>query len=332
MSKIVHTAAMEALYEKEDSNSFLYAPDRKLRLALKTRCKSTVIALDTDIFARRSYYESLNARAKILHLMRALSQKFPNWIFCGLSAAIVHGLYISWSQMNKIHVLGDGHAFSHAFGMRQTYQPYKTEAMRIEKVQGIPVTDVFRTAYDAARVVSFPEALAILDSLFRFYSIEPSGFRRYINLLGRHKGSKQVFRALEYADFRSENGGESIARGIMIEAGFMPPELQVEFFDQLSGKTRRVDFLWQLTDGSEIIGEFDGRAKYAGEKDHASAASLAVLRDERRRESRLTAGGKSVLRISSDMLLHPELLIQELEYFKVPRAHRKSHCKPYHKD
>ena len=38
---------------------------------------------------------------------------------------------------------------------------------------------------------------------------------------------------MAYADGRSENGGESIVRGIMIDLGFALPELQVEIEDPL---------------------------------------------------------------------------------------------------
>lgn len=48
----------------------------------------------------------------------------------------------------------------------------------------------------------------------------------------------------DYADARSENGGEFECRAVIIEAGFMVPELQVEF--NIDGRIKRVDFVHQM--------------------------------------------------------------------------------------
>lgn len=70
-------------------------------------------------------------------------------------------------------------------------------------------------------------------------------------------------RALCYfADGDSENGGESLARGTMIKLGFMIPKLQNEFVIPRLNLKYRCDFLWRISSGELIVGEFDGYSKY----------------------------------------------------------------------
>ena len=59
----------------------------------------------------------------------------------------------------------------------------------------------------------------------------------------------------------ARNGGESMARAIMIDLGFVPPDLQVEICDlDESDQVVAVDFHWMLPDGGVVVGELDGRA------------------------------------------------------------------------
>lgn len=66
----------------------------------------------------------------------------------------------------------------------------------------------------------------------------------------------------EYADRRSESGGESYARARMIANGYEIPDLQVWFIDPLDGQPMQADFVWSQPSGKVIVGEFDGFAKY----------------------------------------------------------------------
>ncbi len=65
-----------------------------------------------------------------------------------------------------------------------------------------------------------------------------------------------------FADGNSENGGESLARGTMIKLGFMIPKLQNEFVIPRLNLRYRCDFLWRISGGELIVGEFDGYSKY----------------------------------------------------------------------
>lgn len=67
---------------------------------------------------------------------------------------------------------------------------------------------------------------------------------------------------VNYANPKSENGGESLARAIMLELGFVEPELQHEFPNPNHPQSPyRADFMWKVN-GKIIVGEFDGTDKY----------------------------------------------------------------------
>lgn len=72
-----------------------------------------------------------------------------------------------------------------------------------------------------------------------------------------------------FANGLSENAGESLARGTMINLGFMIPELQREFEIPHVNLKYRCDFLWSLNNGELIVGEFDGYSKYYIDTDDA---------------------------------------------------------------
>ena len=51
----------------------------------------------------------------------------------------------------------------------------------------------------------------------------------------------KIIKLLRYTNAASDNGGESFARGTMIEAGFAEPRLQVVIVDPATGQQYRVD-------------------------------------------------------------------------------------------
>jgi hypothetical protein len=91
-----------------------------------------------------------------------------------------------------------------------------------------------------------------------------------------------------------ESVGESRLRVLMYEHGLPRPRLQTEFYDRL-GLIGRVDFDF---DEYESVVEFDGALKYGG-------GSPEVLIREKRREDRLRALGRTVIRTDWSRLRPP---------------------------
>ena len=159
------------------------------------------------------------------------------------------------------------------------------------------VVDKSTMLFDVANTMSFRAALPIFDSAAR----DNVNFNKVIEICGRRYGGISVGdgggiggfgvsgvvcadsnadslfklrRLCCFANGLSENGGESFARGTMIDLGFMVPELQHEFVAPNSGVKYRCDFLWQLPGGGLIVGELDGYGKYFVDSTNAAHANI----------------------------------------------------------
>ena len=149
-----------------------------------------------------------------------------------------------------------------------------------------------------------------------------TSFEGTLRRLGRGlHGIRHALSTLSHADPRSESGGESLARALMIEFGFRLPELQVTVRSTLGdGHVYRPDFMWRLSSGI-VYGEFDGREKYVDPAMTHGASAASVMADERLRESRLSATGR-VMRFCYADLRSPARLARLLDAFGIPRDRR----------
>lgn len=271
------------------------------------------------VFARASYWESLNAQAQTLHVMRAVHQTHPSWVFCGPSAAVAHGLWVSNQMLHCVHI-AQLHE-SHGRSVRGIVR-HELRELELENSFSLPVTSLCQTVMDCARWGGFGEGLAAADSAMRFYGLEKTELEAYVATHGRRlHGVGDARRAVEYADARSENGGESLARAACIECGFAVPELQVPLVDPIDPRrTYRVDFLWRTDEGRVIAAEYDGLQKLYDDRFTGGRSALKVLQDERLRESRLTACVDAVVRFSYQDICDYDRFTRLLSSFGVPRA------------
>ena len=73
----------------------------------------------------------------------------------------------------------------------------------------------------------------------------------------------------------------------------------------------RVDYFWRLEDGTRVIGELDGKGKYALQNGEGRE-SVDPFVAERQRESHLTMLGHKVLRFTFDELKNPGKLVEKM--------------------
>ncbi|MFU0574287.1 AMP-dependent synthetase [Gardnerella vaginalis] len=167
------------------------------------------------------------------------------------------------------------------------------------------VVDKSTLLFDAANNLSFRAALPIFDSAAR----DNVNFNKVLEICGRRYGGRDcvgvgvgdagsvgsvgsvglsgvagfgsnadpIFRLRRLCFFKnglSENGGESFARGTMIDLGFMVPELQHEFVAPNSRVKYRCDFLWRVSGGGLIVGELDGYDKYFVDSTNSTHANI----------------------------------------------------------
>lgn len=272
------------------------------------------------IYARKEIWDALTPSARHLHELRALHELHPDWTFCGVSAAVAHGLNVSYPLIGKPFAsTSSGRRSLHSGSVRGTQVRGDTPTTASE----VPVTSLPRTVFDCARSHGLRDGLAIADSALRS-GLCKDELVAYVEGLRGHFCNADLNRALaaiRLSDPKAESGGESMARAAMFELGFAAPELQTEVADPLTGTTYRADFKWELGDGSVIYGELDGGEKYTNKKMTGEKDVLAVLRKERFRESRLTAGHASVVRFSPETVGDAAAFDRLLTTFGVPKDH-----------
>jgi hypothetical protein len=164
-----------------------------------------------------------------------------------------------------------------------------------QRIEGISVTTLARTAIDVTRGGTFAEGVVVADAVLRRTSHPLAGLPRSsvtrADLFGEaaavplRLGSARVRSVIEFADGLADRPGESISRVNIAEAGLTMPQLQVPIRGA-SGRTWIVDFWWAE---SNLIGEFDGKSKYTDPEFLRGRAPTQVVYDEKVREDDLRA-------------------------------------------
>lgn len=304
----------------ERSRSCLGTTDARCRDALRHRMRrGEVVKPAPGVYARSAYWSGLPERERALHVMRAQQKLHPDWVFCGFSAALAHGLPVAYREIGQSHLASSSECrHSSRKGMRW----HVVDGVRPVTMQGIRVTSFERTVLDCMRSSDFGMALAIADAALRRARISSARLMGYFKSNGKGlAGIRHAMKALLYADARSESPGESIARAAMIRDGFTLPDLQVALPSMIDpSRSYRVDFMWMREDGTRVIGEFDGRVKYSDSSILRGATSLDALIAERRRESELSMHGMPIVRFGWREATHPAELRKLLVAYGVPRS------------
>lgn len=256
------------LDQAERARSCLVAGSASLRKALETRLRGGLLVSPAPrLFARAQYWGDLTSTQRHRHVLLGLGRLHPSWVACGISAAVAHELQVPYRLLDgKTHVTGcDKHAKT--WGEIRVHKASR----EIEPVMvgGIPVTSVPQTALDCARLVDARGGLAIADSALRACGMAREELVDYVEAHGRGlRGITLAREVASMADARSANGGESIARRVMHELGYVLPELQVCFADPMDPQRRYyADFVWPHAEGGLVIGELDGVEKYMAPRD-----------------------------------------------------------------
>lgn len=280
-----------------------------------------------NLYVRRAYWGAMTVMQRTVHVARSLAMLHPEWIFAGLTAATIHGYDHSFS-------LHDGTV---TIASPRTSQPRDSGKLRrirmtdpqVLTLDGLRVTDPVRTLLDCGSAFPFEEMLAIFDAAAR----RGIGMEAVTAACGQGAGvdAPRIARLCEHADGRSENGGESKARALMIGNGFLKPQLQRRFEnpDNPLGPYRS-DFSWELPNGI-VVAEYDGMAKYtmpqsgagerAGERVGERRLVQTAVHAERRREDHLRAQGvTAIARLEFEDTLYPGRLIRKLLDVGVPRV------------
>ena len=288
------------------------APDPRDTRTLRGRIQAgTVVEPYPQLFASAELWQRLSARDRSMFVMRALTECNPHLVFCGRSAALAHSLPVNEGPLLPLHVITPSKRPVRTTAHLQRHMKLNPEhAIR----DGVRVTTLTQTVVDCGRTLPFSEALAVMDATLRMLDVERPMLDGFIDAHAPgYRGVRRAHKIATWADGRAESGGESIARAVMIEAGIAPSDLQVTFVDPMDPWRRpRVDFLFNLRDGSRVVGELDGMEKYVEPRYLNGRGTVDALVRERQRESHLTLLRMPIVRFTMRDVWTPGRLVAML--------------------
>lgn len=167
---------------------------------------------------------------------------------------------------------------------------------------GLACTTLARTAIDVARGIPFAAAVARLDWALWRRNEHAVTSEDLVAELEHARPSRVLRMAVAFATHLSDSFGESDARATIHQLGFPAPTLQHPFVDE-QGRIEP-DFTWR---DFGVAGEFDGKVKYTRAEMTLGDPSDVVWR-EKKREDRLRRQVRTVVRIVTDDVRHPERL------------------------
>lgn len=196
------------------------------------------------------------------------------------TAALAHGLPLIRPRPDRPQVTANREHFRAVPGAR-LFNGALHAGHTIDQ-QGLVVTTVARTISDVARTHALDDALVMLEHALRLGLVSESAMRRVVADCPTWRGIAWTKRALLLVEPLNESPGETLSLLRMREHGIVLPQCQVVM--AINSRRYRLDYLWR--EGG-VVGEFDGRLKYASKDD---------VYAEKRREDDLRSIGLSVAR------------------------------------
>jgi hypothetical protein len=253
------------------------------------------VYIDAALWQRMTPAERYRARVKSASL-----EAPAETVFSHLSAASLWRLPLVGVWPQAAHVLAPP-----ASGGRATriFQRHTVGIpMDVELIEGVRVTTLARTAVDVASQLDFVAAVAVVDAALRRAShpvphlpispISRRGLVEELTVLPLRRGREKARAAIEFADGAADRPGESVSRANMRRMGCPMPQIQVALAGA-SGRIYIVDFWWPEFN---MIGEFDGDAKYTDPEFLRGRTAEQALIDEKIREDDLRAAGRGMCR------------------------------------
>jgi hypothetical protein len=244
-------------------------------------------------------------------------------VFCRQSSAALWGIPLLGTQKLAHACTGDGGGGRSRAGVRRHHTDLSS--LVIERRSGLLVTGRVRTALDLAGYESFQQGVVCFDHILKPDVARglPAVSRRELHAcLEFYNGAatRRILAALEFADPASGSAGESLSRALMHLGRFQRPVLQSEIRDD-RGLAGFLDFDWPE---HGLAGEFDGLVKYQKDEYLQGRSPSDVVIAEKRREDRIRAAGRRVIRWTWSELSDVGKFAAFLERAGVPRVPRPS--------
>ncbi|MDP9028591.1 MAG: hypothetical protein M3N46_13765 [Actinomycetota bacterium] len=295
----------EAWLEFSRNENLRDADPRRLRRAAE---QGRLIRIHRGAFLEPARLVGLTAEERYAYLvLGAAGAARTRPIVSHLSAAVLWGAPLIGPTPTLVHVLVTTAAGTRTeHGFRKHASPVLD---RGHEVRGeVRLTSLTRTLAETAADSPFVAAVGILDWALSHHDITKVDILTALDEYAVGRGRRRAERVVSFADGRAGSVGESLSRVRIHEAGLPRPELQVPFFDS-RGKIGVVDFWWP---DHNLIGEFDGVAKYVREEFTGGRDVADVVINEKVREDRLRAVGPNVTRWGWSIALSPFVLRAQL--------------------
>jgi hypothetical protein len=260
-----------------------------------------LVEVTRGIYIDARVWASLDATHRYLALVAAvtLREREPP-IFSHESAAALWKLPWVGQWPQRVHVTQPVDERVHSSSLVFRHVP--SLPLNPDQIGGVSVTTLARTVVDLSRRLPMGQGVVLADAALRRTRypvpglprtfLTPDDLRTELEHVPLRHGLARARLILGFADGRADRPGESLSRVTMFRAGISMPRLQVEMYGA-SGKRYVVDFWWPEFN---VIGEFDGVAKYKDPEFLRGRAPEQALLDEKRREDDLRATGKRFAR------------------------------------
>jgi hypothetical protein len=195
-----------------------------------------------------------------LEVRAALPHINPDAVVSHASAAVLHGLALWSTPLDRVHVTR-----RQSSGGRRTSRlhvhPAALNDDEIVVVDGILVTSVARTIIDLARSLTFEAAVVPADFALHRHLVDRATLAAVGKRTSHRRGNTRARRVVAFADPGAASPGESRSRVAIARAGLPPPRLQYPVRSRHGVVLGYADFAWEEF---RTLGEFDGRTKYSG--------------------------------------------------------------------
>jgi hypothetical protein len=253
------------------------------------------VYIDTELWNRMTPSERYRARVKSASLLAP-----GGTVFSHLSAASLWRLPLVGVWPDVAHVIS---APSSGGRSTRVFQRHTIGIpQEVELIEGVTVTTLARTTVDVVSRLDFVSAVAVVDAALRRAShpiavvphtpITREDLADELQMLPLRRGREKARIVVEFSDGAADRPGESVSRANMFRMGCSMPQIQVSLAGA-SGRIYIVDFWWPEFN---MIGEFDGDAKYSDPEFLRGRTPEQALIDEKIREDDLRAAGHGMCR------------------------------------
>jgi hypothetical protein len=248
-------------------------------------------------------------------------------VFCRESSAAVWGIPLLGTQQMVHALTADGGGGRSRAGVRR--HRVDLGSMDVERRDGLLVTSRVRTVLDLAAFGSFEQGVVAVDHVLkpdrvqRLQALSKPELEACIGSDFSIAAARRIRTVLHFAVPDAGSPGESLSRAYMHVEGFKLPKLQIEIRDRI-GLVGYLDFAWP-EDG--LAGEFDGMVKYQKAEYLKGRTPSDVVVAEKRREDRIRATGRRVIRWTWAELADRGTFAAFLDRAGVPRT-RFPACDP----